>query len=262
MPPRTIWRDIAADLRRRIKAGEWAEGERLPSVRELMDEYETPSHGAMVRAISTLANEGILTTNRNAPRRGVRVRSRKPLHRKGAARYLRTPEGLAPNMAEAEEGGWNDFVTDERELEAPASEEIARRLGIAPGDPVTVARYVWHVDDQPLQVSWQYEPLALVRGTSIEVPVDGTRGNPGVIARFDSIGLAVDRVEEETEARMPTPEEQEILQLGAGVPILAITRTHWAGQTPVETADISICGDRMKITTTHHVPPLDEGPQS
>jgi GntR family transcriptional regulator len=258
VPPRTIWRDIAADLRRRVDEGEWAVGERLPAVRELMDQYDTPSQGALVRAIASLVDEGVLITDPKAPRRGVRVRARTQLFRRGASRYTRTPDGLAPNMHEAATGGWHDEVTAERWREN-ASEEVARRLGIAPGDPVTVARYLWLVDGQPVQVGTQYEPLALVQHTAIEEPVDGTRGNPGVIARFDSIGLHVDRVEEETRARMPSPEEREILQLGAGVPILHITRTHWAGQTAVETADIAICGDRMVVTTTHHVPPFAEG---
>ncbi|WP_280500258.1 GntR family transcriptional regulator [Nocardia farcinica] len=257
MPPRTIWRDIADDLRRRVDAGEWGVGERLPTVRELMAQYGTPSQGAVVRAISTLTNEGVLVTNPDAPRRGVRVRARTKLFRRGTSRYTRTPEGLSPNMDEAAAGGWQDEVTAERWREE-ASEEIAARLGIAPGDPVTVARYLWLVDGQPVQVGTQYEPLALVQHTAIEEPVDGTRGNPGVIARFDSIGVHVDRVEEETSARMPSPEEREILQLGAGVPILHITRTHWADDLAVETADIAICGDRMVITTTHHVP-LPEG---
>lgn len=261
MPPRTIWKDIADDLRRRVEAGEWAVGDRLPTVRELMDQYSTPSQNTIVRAIATLSNEGVLITDPQAPRRGVRVRSRMELTRKGTARYSRTPDGLAPNQQEASAGGWHDEVTAERWREN-ASAAVARRLGITEGDPVTVARYLWLVDGQPVQVGTQYEPLALVQHTSIEEPVDGNRGNPGVIARFDSIGLYVDRVEEETRARMPSPEEREILQLGAGIPILHVTRTHWAGDIAVETADIAICGDRMVITTTHNVPLPEGNPES
>jgi GntR family transcriptional regulator len=163
-------------------------------------------------------------------------------------------------MAEASAGGWHDEVTAERWREE-ASESVAQRLHIASGDPVTVARYLWLVDDQPVQVGTQYEPLALVEGTPIEEPVDGTRGNPGVIARFDSIGLHVDRVEEQTQARMPTPDESQVLQLGSGVPVLHIVRTHWAGNTAVETADITIRGDRMVITATHQVPLTEKGPE-
>lgn len=260
MPPPTIWRDIADDLRRRVEAGEWAPGDKIPPVRQLMEQYKTPSQAALVRAISTLVNEGVLLTDPKAPRRGVRVQARPQLFRRGASRYTRTPEGVAPNMTEAAAGGWHDEVTAERWRE-DASEPIAARLRIEPGDLVTVARYIWLVDGHPVQVGTQYEPLALVGGTTIEEPVDGTRGNPGVIARFDTIGIHVDRVEEQTRARMPSEEESRLLQLGTGVPILHIVRTHWAGETAVETADIAIRSDRMVITTTHTVPLIEGDPQ-
>lgn len=257
MPPLTIWRDIADDLRRRVESGEWEPGERIPTVRELMAHYETPSSNLISRAISTLTSEGILWTDPNAPRKGVRVRERTKLSRRGTRRYQRTPDGLSPNMGEATAGGWEDTVKDKRWRE-PANRDIAERLGIAVGDPVTVAQYVWIDEEGPYQVGTQYEPLSLTGGTPIEEPVDGTRGNPGVIARFDSIGLHVDRVEEQTQARIPSAEESEILQVGSRVPILHITRTHWAGDTAVETADIAIRSDRMVIVATHDVP-LSEG---
>ncbi|MEV6069257.1 UTRA domain-containing protein [Nocardia sp. NPDC052001] len=161
-------------------------------------------------------------------------------------------------MDEATAGGWHDVVKAERWREE-ASDDIAARLNISPGDLVTVGQYVWLTDDgQPYQMGTQYEPLAITGGTAIEEPVDGSRGNPGVIARFDSIGIHVDRVEEQTGARMPTPDEVRILQMGSKVPIIGITRTHWAGNMAVETADISIRSDRMVIVTTHSVP-LSEG---
>ncbi|MFI6870873.1 GntR family transcriptional regulator [Nocardia sp. NPDC050406] len=258
VPPPTIWREIADDLRKRVEDGEWEPGQRIPAVRELMAHYETPSQNAVVRAISTLTSEGLLWSDPNAPRRGVRVAERTQLIRRGARRYQRNPEGLAPNMDEAAAGGWQDKVEAERWRE-PASEDIAARLNIQPGQPVTVGQYVWLTEDgQPYQVGTQYEPLAITQGTPIEEPVDGTRGNPGVIARFDSIGLHVDRVEELVRAKVPSAKEARILQMGSKVPILHITRTHWAGDIAVETADIAIRSDRMVIVTTHEVP-LSEG---
>ena len=249
----TPYRQVASGLREDIAAGKYPTNSRIPSARELAEEYGVALTTA-VRAVEELRDEGLIETRRG---RGSFVRSRPELFRRGASRYTRTPDGLAPNMTEAAAGGWRDEVTAER-WRSEATEHIAERLQITPGDPVTVARYIWRVDDQPIQVSTQYEPLALVTGTPIEEPVDGTRGNPGVIARFDSIGIHVDRVEERTRARMPSADESRILQLASGIPVLHLVRTHWAGETPVETADIAIRGDRMVITTTHDVP-LPEG---
>ncbi|MBF6132801.1 GntR family transcriptional regulator [Nocardia otitidiscaviarum] len=247
------YRQVAAALREDIVRGKYLIGQRIPSNRELADHLDV-SLPTVVKAIEELRDEGMVETRRG---RGTFVRARQVFTRKGAARYTRTPGGLAPNMAEAKAGGWHDTVTAERWRE-PASENVAERLRIAPGDPVTVARYLWLVADRPIQVGTQYEPLALTAGTPIEEPVDGTRGNPGVISRFDSIGLHVDHVDEETRAMMPSAEESRLLQLGSGIPILKVTRTHWAGDTPVETADIAIRGDRMSIVARHDVP-LSEG---
>ncbi|WP_052281256.1 GntR family transcriptional regulator [Nocardia vulneris] len=250
------YRQVAATLREEIANGKYATGQRIPSARELAELFGVALATA-VKAVDELRDEGLIETRRGT---GSFVRTRPELFRRGAARYQRNPTGLAPNMEEAILGGWHDKVIDKRWREA-ASDSIAARLHIEPGAPVTVAEYVWVVDGVPVQVGTQYEPLALTAGTPIEEPVDGTRGNPGVIARFDSIGLYVDRVEEETRARMPTAKESEILHLGSGTPILFVTRTHWAGETPVETADIAIRADRMVITATHHVPLDPEGAQ-
>ncbi|MFB7837799.1 winged helix-turn-helix domain-containing protein [Streptomyces sp. NPDC056056] len=71
--PNPVWHYIVADLRRRIDDGEWAQGETLPSMRQLADEYETASHAPVSRAVLHLINEGCLTSDPAAPRRGVQV---------------------------------------------------------------------------------------------------------------------------------------------------------------------------------------------
>jgi DNA-binding transcriptional MocR family regulator len=59
-------------LRARLEAGEWAPGERLPSVATLAAEYGV-GHGTVRRALSRLQDEGWLTT---LPRYGI-FRSRR-----------------------------------------------------------------------------------------------------------------------------------------------------------------------------------------
>lgn len=242
---------VAAALRDAIAHGTYSVGSRIPSARDLADEYGVALTTA-VRAIEDLRAEGVIETKRG---KGSFVLRSPELFRRGSNRYLRNPEGLAPNRSESAEGGWTDKVTAERWREQ-ATAEIAARLELAADEEVTVVRYTWSVDGQPVQVATQYEPLKLTAGTPIEEPVDGTRGNPGVIARFDSIGLHVDRVEEQTRVRMPSTDDSRRLQLGPAIPVFKISRTHWAGATPVETADITIRGDRMVITATHEVPML------
>jgi DNA-binding GntR family transcriptional regulator len=55
----TVWRQIAADLRRRISAGEWAV--RLPSERDLAFEYQT-ALTTVRKALALLRDEGLIET--------------------------------------------------------------------------------------------------------------------------------------------------------------------------------------------------------
>ena len=58
---------IAADLRRRIDADEWAVDEALPTVAQLADHYQV-SRSTAARALRVLAGEGLI---RIVPRRGT-----------------------------------------------------------------------------------------------------------------------------------------------------------------------------------------------
>lgn len=237
---------VASAIRDEIAAGKWPVGARIPSAREIARSYGVALTTA-VRAVQQLRQEGLVETHRG---RGTYVRRTVELIRRGGPIRRRRPGDTWRSALE----GARDRVEAERWTEQ-ASAAIAERLHIAEGDEVSVARYIWLVDDTPIQVSYQREPLSITRGTPIEVPVDGTPGAPGVIERMDSIGWHVDRVEQEVRTRMPTSEESAVLRLGAGIPVFEIRRTHWAGDTPVETALITIRGDRVVIAETYPVMP-------
>jgi GntR family transcriptional regulator len=52
---------VAADLRRRIQAGEWAPGDQLPSVAQLAEDYSVGRTTAQ-KAIRMLVGEGLVRT--------------------------------------------------------------------------------------------------------------------------------------------------------------------------------------------------------
>jgi GntR family phosphonate transport system transcriptional regulator len=54
-----LYRDIYADLRSRIAAGEWAVGDRLPDLQALMEHYDA-SLNTVRRATTDLRDEGVL----------------------------------------------------------------------------------------------------------------------------------------------------------------------------------------------------------
>jgi DNA-binding GntR family transcriptional regulator len=61
---------VAADLRKRIKAGEWKQGEAIDTVATLADHYQV-SQGTVSAAIRVLVDEGLLLTR---PRWATTVR--------------------------------------------------------------------------------------------------------------------------------------------------------------------------------------------
>jgi DNA-binding GntR family transcriptional regulator len=56
-----------------------------------------------------------------------------------------------------------------RSREERASAVIAERLAIEPGDPIMVTDHRFFADDEPMQLSVSYEPLAITRDTPVEL---------------------------------------------------------------------------------------------
>jgi DNA-binding GntR family transcriptional regulator len=69
------WRDISADLRQRILAGEFPVGSALPTINELQAHYEVASLNTIRQAQAPLVDEGLLERR---PGVGVNVISTTP----------------------------------------------------------------------------------------------------------------------------------------------------------------------------------------
>lgn len=242
----TPYRQVMADIRHQIAYGALSPGDKLPPQSQIMSTYGV-SLATASKAIDGLQRQGVVLTKRG---RGTYVADPPEVMRVGAGRYRRA-DGQAPNDSEMRSnGGTYEIHGEVGRMSAP--KVIARRLGLEEGDQVSTATYRWVTDDEvPVQHSTQYEPLALTRNTDAEVPPES--GEPDVITRYDSIGWQVDQVTERTRSRMPSSDESRDLQIPEGVPVVTIERTHYAGTTPVETADIVIRADRVVITSTHTV---------
>jgi len=59
--PDPLWRQVAEDLERRIRAGEWTR--RMPSMRIFADEYGV-SHATISDALRVLAEKGLVITTK------------------------------------------------------------------------------------------------------------------------------------------------------------------------------------------------------
>jgi GntR family transcriptional regulator len=194
-------------------------------------------------AINVLKGEGLIEGRRGS---GVYVREIRRLIRNSHAANMRHQPGpTSPFARDAQraghEGGW-----EHQSEHTTASADVARRLGIEPGEPVMLTRYRFLADGAPIQLSTSWEPLAVTASTPVEWPEDGAA--VGVVARMDTIGVHIDECAERITARPARPEEIDALNLPLrGAYVLAIERTYYATGRPVETADIVFPGERYEL---------------
>jgi DNA-binding GntR family transcriptional regulator len=243
------YEEIAADLRDAILCGTYEEGAQLPGENSIMKTYDVARATAR-DALAVLRHEGLTIAR---PGAGVFVAPRHRIMRDSTTRYSRTRAGnTSPFRSDAKRAGQRG-EWEHSSQKAHANPEVARRLRLSPGEPVMETTYRYFSNDQPIQLSQSWEPLAITEGTPVEYPEEGAA--VGVITRMDLIGLHVNQVVERVTARAAKP--TEITQLGLpqrGAYVLVIDRTHYADDRPVETCDIIFPGDRYELTYTIPVP--------
>jgi GntR family transcriptional regulator len=129
-PPRSLRHSLAEDLRRRILAGEWRPGERLPSEPELA-KRQTVSRSSMRSAITLLEEEGFVRRRQGS---GTYV-----VHRPTLDTDLGRNFGVSSMIAAT---GLAPATVDETIGEVGAPPAVAAALGVPDGAPITCLRRV------------------------------------------------------------------------------------------------------------------------
>lgn len=198
-----LWRQIAGELRRRLAAGEWAPGARLPTEAQLSARFGVNRH-TVRRALDELTRDGLVRVEQGRgafaaedlldyavePRTRfsawIRRNSKEP-----SSRTLEVAMGEADAAAAAALG-------------IPAGHPVAwtDRLGFADGRPVVLGRHVFDPDRLP----------------GIEAAL---RSASSITAALRQAGVA-DYVRQSTRvtARMPTAQEAVLLQTARNRPLL------------------------------------------
>ncbi|MEU5257344.1 GntR family transcriptional regulator [Amycolatopsis sp. NPDC021455] len=244
-----MYERIAAALRDQILARTLAPGARLPTREELAATFET-SETTVRQALDLLESEGLINRGRGA---APSVRLYDPLIRRAEQHYKSDPGAPFADEAIATERvpRYSHETRPDR-----AGLETAHRLKIGVGDDVMRTDYVSYANDEPMMLVTSYEPLAITRGTPIEKPEEGPLMGAGIVDRFTSIGLRPTAVVERLHSRMPRPSEVEALRLKPGIPVIVIVRTSYAGETPIETADLLLAAHQYKLEYVTKVAPL------
>ena len=239
-------RQIAAQLRARIRRGDWGPGDRLPSIPAMAEMFGVAKQ-TVQRTIDQLRVEGVLITK---PGSGTYVRgTRRRLNRLSRGRY----------------GGFRGYHADlaaryRQHLaevgRAPAPPEVADAFGVPDGTELVVRRHVVRTDDAPVEVGASWFRAADAAGTTLERAE--AFGRPLYQEVEEVTGRRYATATDTISARQPTREEAEILQIRPDTPVLHLLHVAYdGGRTPIEVAQATWPGPMTTLTEEYRVP----GPQ-
>lgn len=235
-----LYQQIVSDLREQIRRGELGPGDQIPTETELMEHYHV-SRNTVRKAVDILTSAGLLDT---VSTRGTFVRELRPLSIT-ATRYERE-RGVSANDAYKDEleAQGRKHRTDLALQIIPAPRAVADRLNIEANTLVARRRVTLFIDDHPNAIQDSYYPMDIAQGTEILSPEDVSRGTIRVLKE---LGHEEIRHRDEISPRMPTEDEDRLLQLGAGVPVLEWVRTAYSDKRPVRLTWTVYAGNGIKL---------------
>ena len=252
----TGYRELASILRDAIQRGDYAPDTTLPKQQELAAEFGV-NVNTVRKAIGVLDAEGLVTPIR---RRGTVVRARPPLKRLGTDRYAKSKwkhGDVVAFAADREVSGrsWKPADQTQTVTRVDADPEVAEALGVAVGSPVYERARLVTDAGQPTHTLTSYYRSADVEGTRLVDPAPGPAGRGGGFLILTLQGLEPDTMTETVHARMPTPDEAELLRLPAGEPVMVLQRrTFTSDGRVVEFARGVHAASRFSWTYTFKIP--------
>ncbi len=222
----TGYKEVATDLREAIESGRYPPESTLPKQRDLAETYGV-NLGTIRKAVASLEAEGLVTPVR---RRGTVVRSRPPMRRLGADRYAKSKWKFGNVVAfaadrEASGRAWKPDDQTNQTQRTEADSEVAEALDLSPGSAVYERARVVKDRGKPTHTLTSYYRPEDVENTPLTDPTPGPAGQGGGFAILTLQGLEPDTITETVHARMPTPEETQLLELPHGEPVMILNRT-------------------------------------
>jgi GntR family transcriptional regulator len=226
-----MFEQVKAILDAAIAGGELAPHQRIPSERELSVALGA-SRMTIRQALVEMMAEGSLYTRSG---KGTFVAERKieqPLQRLTSFTEDIASRGLHPSSR----------LIGAKLLPAPI--ELAHALGIRAGAELVRLRRLRLADGQPLAIETSHLPHARCPGL---LDHDLEHGSLYAILA-ESYGLELAGARQTIEAAAPSPEERDLLQMPAGVPVLRIHRFTTARDgTTCEFVQSAYRGDRYQL---------------
>jgi GntR family transcriptional regulator len=238
-------RQIAAQLRAQIRRGDWAPGERLPSIPAIAEMFGVAKQ-TVQRTIDQLRIEGVLITK---PGSGTYVRgTRRRLNRLSRARYG-PQRGYHADLA----ARYRQQLVDVGR--APAPNEVADAFGVPDGTDLVFRRHVVRTQDATVEVGASWLRTADADGTSLARRE--AFGRPLYQEVEDVTGRAYATATDQVSARLPTREECEILAIRPDTPVLHLLHTAYDAEHRAIEVAVATWPGPMTVLTEQYVVPAE-----
>ncbi len=230
-----IWRSIAEDLKGAIADGQYPAGAKLPTEAALAERFGVNRH-TVRHAIQHLAEAGLVHSRRGS---GVFVLAQPldyPLSSRTRFRQNLMAAGRMPGSR----------VLSVEVVEA--SEADARRLDVAPGDPIAVSHGLAISDGTPVALSESRFPEVRYPGLALAI-----REGQGITRAFETVGIAdYTRVSTRLTATTASATQALHLQMAEGAPLLFAESLNRDDKgSPVEYGKTWFASDRITLTLDH-----------
>ena len=249
---------IADDLRARIRAKEYAPGERIPTEDALKTHYKV-SAPTIRQAVGVLEAEGLVQRQHG---RGSFVRKPRQRVQRTTERYQWEKDRVKLSEAERGTTGATEHDTG-REMSAleffasydsmPANADLAAVFDVPEGTKLLhrVYRTGIKTEDAPLSLVDSYMVHDVAARNPDLLLADNEPWPGGTQHQLYTIGVELDHIREELTARPPTAYEAEQLELSAGTAVVALRKISVATTGDVvELSDVVLPGDRTVAVYT------------
>lgn len=213
----------------RIMTGELAVNERVPSENELVREFNI-SRMTANRALKELTEEGYLVRVAGV---GTFVADFK------AKGQLVEVHNIAEDVKERGHFYSAELITNDR---IPAPPDVAKRLGLEPGESVFRTIVVHREQGVPIQLEKRYVNPAMAPGYG---KVNFNKTTPG---EYLLKSISLQEVEHTVRARMPSAFVSEQLHMEDGEPCLLVERLTWSDGQPVTHVLLYHPGTRFELS--------------
>lgn len=249
---------LAEDIRAAIDRGELRPGDQISTAAELSAQYGINKNTAS-RAITDLKAAGVLSGLAGGR---TRVRVRPPRVKRHNVRYQREKDEIRLSaddraqygVAEADSGlSLSDLYEDTYKYEVVDGPADVRAIFRVPEDAKLLRRTHRrrHAIGAGASGSTSYIPYELA-AQNPDLLDDSREPWPGgTMHQLHTVGVELDHIDDHVEATMPTKEEQQLLDIPPGVPLLRVRKISWStDDEAVEISDIPLPGDRAELIFT------------